>query len=654
MIEQQFNNRLLTEVNDCNFDSLPQPDFIISFDGERNPLSRYKDAEWDLLCYAYKKQSSSRVIFQLDNDSENAKILIEQIKLVLYSVIMDVQQNSSARLINVLIKQGQRLKKLANICLKHNCNFNNLRLCKEAMNDILKYLCNLQKSTASIYVKEFTAINNTKLKYGFDNFGITEKEIKKLEKFVKNMESDAKQTTLIPTNIYADFITKSLDYIDHYHSQINQIRQFGLELYSEKFSVEDYRELISHYKLDALHEAVGIENQVSSYSLFTSFQSIAAMVIMCFSGMRINELQNLPINTYSTTTYNGEKIYLLNGFTSKKTVSGLRCTTWITSDKISKAIECLKVICEIHREFYSLKKFFSGSYGKHKNLKMLELEDYPLFPSFGNTGTPQPRYGIPVTEVYQGMNNWVERLLNPINFTKEDLNELYVFNPLEDWESYEDIEIGKPWRFKTHQFRRSLTVYSIRSGLVKIPTLKKQLQHISYDMTLHYGNNAVDSKNFLFEPDLIREFHIERIEHTTELFLNIIEQDEMLFGARGIGLETQKEGLRKIFNSDRKNTEKLVRAGQIHYKQTPLGGCTLETNCDRLGFAYTTACVTCENAVFDQSSVKKLEIVKSTMERQLSQYESGNYFHDQLKVEIASINKVLEKRITLIEAVKNV
>ena len=357
------------------------------------------------------------------------------------------------------------------------------------MNDILKYLCNLQKSTASIYVKEFTAINNTKLKYGFDNFGITEKEIKKLEKFVKNMESDAKQTTLIPTNIYADFITKSLDYIDHYHSQINQIRQFGLELYSEKFSVEDYRELISHYKLDALHEAVGIENQVSSYSLFTSFQSIAAMVIMCFSGMRINELQNLPINTYSTTTYNGEKIYLLNGFTSKKTVSGLRCTTWITSDKISKAIECLKVICEIHREFYSLKKFFSGSYGKHKNLKMLELEDYPLFPSFGNTGTPQPRYGIPVTEVYQGMNNWVERLLNPINFTKEDLNELYIFNPLEDWESYEDIEIGKPWRFKTHQFRRSLTVYSIRSGLVKIPTLKKQLQHISYDMTLHYGNN---------------------------------------------------------------------------------------------------------------------------------------------------------------------
>ena len=34
MIEQQFENHLLTVVNDCDFDSLPQPDFIISFDND--------------------------------------------------------------------------------------------------------------------------------------------------------------------------------------------------------------------------------------------------------------------------------------------------------------------------------------------------------------------------------------------------------------------------------------------------------------------------------------------------------------------------------------------------------------------------------------------------------------------------------------------
>lgn len=60
MIEQKFQNQLLTVINNCNFDSLPEPNFIISFDKEGNPLSRYKDNEWDLMCYAYKKQSSSR------------------------------------------------------------------------------------------------------------------------------------------------------------------------------------------------------------------------------------------------------------------------------------------------------------------------------------------------------------------------------------------------------------------------------------------------------------------------------------------------------------------------------------------------------------------------------------------------------------------
>ena len=653
MIEQQFENHLLTVVNDCDFDSLPQPDFIISFDNEGNPLSRYKDSEWDLMGYAYKKQSSSRVIFKLDNNSENAKILIEQIKLILYSVMMNAQQRGSARLINVLIKLGQRLKKIANICLKHECNFSNMRLCKEAVEELITYLCALNKRSAVTYLKELHKINDTKFKYKIENFGLADKDLKKIEKIVNDLDSDSKQTILIPTRIYADIITKSLDYIDQYYSQIEQIKQFSLEYFQGEFDADGFKNLVSRYKLEKLFKILGIEKQFLFKALYSHFQCIAGMMIMCFSGMRISEMQNLPINAYTTTTYNGQEIHVLNGLTSKKTVSGLRTTTWITSSAIGKAVECLRVICEIHKSYYEYKKFIAPSKFRRPDLNILELENYPLFPSFSFAGKEQPRYGIPVSEVYQAMNNWVERLLNPKPFTQEDLDELYAFNPLEDWDDYEDLQIGKSWRFKTHQFRRTLTVYSIRSGLVKVPTLKKQLQHISYDMTLHYGNNAVDSTNYIFEPDLINEFNNERLEHTTDLFLNILEQDDVLFGIRGTGLETQKGKLRNLY-SDRKNTEKLIKAGQLHYKETPLGGCTLDTNCDRLGFAYTTACVTCDNAVFDTSSVKKIEIVKNSLEKQLSKYESGNYFHDQLKIEIKSIDKVLKKRITLIEVTQDV
>ena len=107
MIEQKFQNQLLTVINNCNFDSLPEPNFIISFDKEGNPLSRYKDNEWDLMCYAYKKQSSSRVIFQLDNNSENAKILIEHLNVVTQlSEIADMTGIMSAK------QEDSKLKKL--------------------------------------------------------------------------------------------------------------------------------------------------------------------------------------------------------------------------------------------------------------------------------------------------------------------------------------------------------------------------------------------------------------------------------------------------------------------------------------------------------------------------------------------------------------
>ena len=616
-------------------------------------MSRYKDDEWDLICYAYKKQSSSKIIFKLDCSSENAKILIEQIKLVIYSSMMDTQQKGSARLINISIKLGQRLKKIANICLKHKCNFSNIQLCKEAVEELITYLCSLNKRTVRVYLKELNLINQTKLKYKIENFGLDEKDLKKIEKIVNNLDSDSKQTTLIPTRVYADFITKSLDYIDEYYSQLEQIRKFSLEYFQCDYDADQFSDLVVRYKLKNLFKRIGIKNQSKPTVLYSHFQCIAGMIIMCFSGMRISEMQNLPINAYTTITYNGQKIHVLNGFTSKKTISGLIKTTWITSSAIEKAVKCLRVICEIHKSYFEYKKIITPSNNNQPHFNILELENYPLFPSFSHNGKEQPRYGIPVVEVYQSMNTWVERLLNPTPFSQEDLDELYAFNPLEDWDAYKDLQIGKSWRFKTHQFRRTLTVYSIRSGLVKVPTLKKQLQHISYDMTIHYGNNAIDSSNYIFEPDLINEFNNERLEHTTDLFLNIIEQDDVLFGIRGTGLETQKAKLRNLY-SDRKNTEKLIKTGQIHYKKTPLGGCTLDTNCDRLSFAYTTACLTCDNAVFDQSSVKKLEIVRNSLVEQLSKYESGNYFHDQLRIEIKSIEKVLEKRITLVEVAKNV
>ncbi len=50
----------------------------------------------------------------------------------------------------------------------------------------------------------------------------------------------------------------------------------------------------------------------------------------------------------------------------------------------------------------------------------------------------------------------------------------------------EGIEVGKPWPLTFHQYRRSLSVYAHRSGMVSLPALNGQLQHITDEMRAYF------------------------------------------------------------------------------------------------------------------------------------------------------------------------
>ena len=73
-------------------------------------------------------------------------------------------------------------------------------------------------------------------------------------------------------------------------------------------------------------------------------------------------------------------------------------------------------------------------------------------------------------------------LLKNIEIRQEDINELERFNPLINWEEEYDIEVGNKWLFRPHQFRRSLVVYAIRSGMIQLAVLKTVATSVSrYD-----------------------------------------------------------------------------------------------------------------------------------------------------------------------------
>ncbi len=68
---------------------------------------------------------------------------------------------------------------------------------------------------------------------------------------------------------------------------------------------------------------------------------------------------------------------------------------------------------------------------------------------------------------------------------EEDIKELEDIDPFRAWHTEPEFAIGKRWPLTTHQLRRSLAVYANASGLVRLSSLRRQLQHITREMSLY-------------------------------------------------------------------------------------------------------------------------------------------------------------------------
>ncbi|WP_446918805.1 hypothetical protein, partial [Klebsiella pneumoniae] len=84
-----------------------------------------------------------------------------------------------------------------------------------------------------------------------------------------------------------------------------------------------------------------------------------------------------------------------------------------------------------------------------------------------------------------------------IMITKEDIFELKRIDPFRDWDSESKFNIGQYWPLQTHQLRRSLALYASKSGLVTLSSLRRQLQHLSAQMTLYYSRGSAFAQDLI-------------------------------------------------------------------------------------------------------------------------------------------------------------
>ncbi len=310
-------------------------------------------------------------------------------------------------------------------------------------------------------------------------------------------------------------------------------------------------------------------------AIISEAQMILRMVIQAFSGMRISEVNLLHYNCIEKREFRGRIQYIIDGRTTKFSGGESKKAKWVTNESGYRAITLAKQIADA---IYSFMGVIPDSLGRGRY-------DFPLFISSGYFGfggggrAPSKDANSPgLGELYR-FPDLLERISPKIE--NEDILELEEIDPHRAWRSEEDFSIGKMWHLTTHQFRRSLALYAQRSGLVSLQSLKKQLQHLTEEMSRYYARGSVFARDFVGNNS--DHFGIEwqdtQAESAGLSYLKLRKSNEPLFGGHVAWMRRRISPNTTEIVDDREQTMTMFRLGQISYTESLVGGCTRVGEC---------------------------------------------------------------------------
>lgn len=640
MINENIKNNHIVDL----YNRYPDENMPIAFDKNGNVLSRFKDDVWDLSAVQLGYSHTSILDFTKEKTGLNSDTLYH-LKLIIYYDLYCAVKRKDTISFRTIISKYRRYKLIAATFQGVKSSFLNIIKNGLAKQKFLSYLSLNKQHTIKYYVATCHIVNAVGAFFGIKGFGFDDQLIHKILQLSEKAVKKVKQTILIPSRVYYEFIRSGLDVFEKFHNSLDSLKNVFLNGHYLNLSALSagrphlFIRFIKKHNLEQFADDFNITTGNSLLDRIVQIQTIGFMLVACFSGMRKSEILTLGMDCLDVKRLQDKEIYTLNGYTSKTSAHGLKRTTWITSNLISPVINLLKEIV-----------IMGQAYQKQQGLYLnTNIDKYSLFTRvFFNKDNGElignhPLFDCPPTLV-NNIDRSVNQLIKNIEFRPEDLEELTKFNPLINWCEEYNLEIGKNWKFRTHQFRRSLVVYGVRSGMIQLTVLKKQLQHLNLDMTAYYGNYSGSSNN-LFDENLIHEFREENIRYQfVQYEEKVLDTNDVLFGGEGTRLHISKRSKNAPeYLVNKEKTLQYFQEGRLSYKKTPLGGCARQGSCNRLGFSYITACIDCKDSIFDSSSKVALNKTKKAYQERLMKYEQDSITYKQLVIEINSIDKILNK-----------
>ena len=550
------------------------PQTVVTRDSQHQPLSRYRDRVWDASSMNMDGMHSSCKLYFFDaqpfsvspefSRPELVAIIREQQKALLWLHIDTGPQKAS----KTTVASNSTLTKLAQGAYQRGVTLFEL-FCDPEM------LCEESAELNSNYAQCARALLKTLWRNRDFLKILVEVRQKKLSEVIRLSAPSKKtknQTPIIPSRIYCTILSRLLGSLDEIERDLDTV----LDAYrQERVATLHAPDNLSPKKL-CLHRDIQLEKvrkvmrkrgwEHASLRAFIAgdlslIQFKLMNLVIAFSGMRIGEARILPLKgVLEEVDHGGTVHYVINGYTHKLNGGRKKPANWVTSREGYRAILLAERISSAVLDVF--KDYIPGT-----------EDDALLFCTLDN---PYKKAEAPT--LYNRLSEKLIPSICPI-VTQPDIDELNAMELERSWLS-DGIKVGSPWPLTFHQYRRSLSVYAHRSGMVSLPALKGQLQHITDEMRAYYSDGFCRAVNLVFDKNhFSHEWSAAKAESSFLAYSMVVlfSDDDLVGPVSGRGAERMEK---VVCSRSRRDTLKLFRDGKLAYKETVLGGCTALGACD--------------------------------------------------------------------------
>lgn len=609
---------------------VPADDFVVSRRRDGTVASRYGDNAWDVSPWL-TKANTSKLVFDFwpgQSDTAHRIQLRADAKNLLFAMIW--LKGGAPFAVNSLLNYMPFVRNLVRYADEISC-----RLPEILANE--KLLCSfadtrLPKSMA----KSLNSMLSHLARIGVDvlGFEVVKDSVREvLQAHTRTYTGALQQHTPIPTRIYSTILSRLSGELSDWEPVANEalalLSKCGSDpLYGRSRDVQreiwgsnpvelKYRPDWSEAASAQLQQYLATKGDVNTIkglsSAATQVQQVAKLVVQAYSGMRDDEALSLHYEC-AESTVSSQRTHLVICGATTKLAKGVKRARWVTNQEGHRAIAIAQKIADV---VYAI-CYRQTSQGRKSRAKMLEC---PLFVSINYLGLAAKARAIPDDGLFfaasldlSRFNRLRERILPVIE--ECDLLELEKIDSHRAWRAEPLFSVGATWALLTHQLRRSLALYAQRSGLVSLPSLRQQLQHLTEEMSRYYSRGSVYAKDVFGDDDPDPEhFGLEWQAAQCEsagmsYVLNVLLTDEPLFGGHATFVSQRLQNPEgSVSAQTRSETMTMFKRGELHYKETIIGGCTKSGDCDMPVLDWlNTACITknCGNLVGRVSTLRQI------------------------------------------------